>query len=225
MELVKNLQANGISVLMYADSGKGKTTALSMLPGKTLIIDVDRGTSVLGGMNANVDVVRLKDDLSNFKEIIDEVKKDCKWDNICIDTVSELEKAMLTQYGRTGKNDGAPEIGHYSKVDFKLSDYMRELRNLVDNGVNIVVTAWEKVMDVTLPSGEKYSRLMPLVRKPAEVCGMFDIVAHMVIKEEEDGTQTRGFVLDSNTLAFAKDRVWKRKGCKVEDLIPTAGNK
>jgi len=223
MELVKNLQASGISVLMYGNTGLGKTTALSMLQGKTLIIDVDRGTSVLGGMDTNIDVVRLKDDLTNFKDIIDEIKSDCKWDNICIDTVSELEKSMLTQYGRSGKNDGAPEIGHYSKVDFKLSDYMRELRNLVDKGVNIIVTAWEKSIDITMPSGERYSQLMPMVRKPAEVCGMFDIVARMVIKKEEDETETRGFVLSSNTVAFAKDRIWKRKGCKVEDLIPKVG--
>ena len=54
----KDLKQDKITALFYAPPGLGKTTLLGMLPGKTLIIDVDRGTSVLAG-NDSVDIIRL----------------------------------------------------------------------------------------------------------------------------------------------------------------------
>ena len=218
MELVKDLKATGTSTLMYANPGAGKTTALSMLPGKTLIIDVDKGTSVLSDKPENVDIVRLKPDLSNLKSIIDEVKE-LDYDNVCLDTVSELEKTMLTNYGRIGKNDGAPEIGHYNKVGFKLADYIRELRNLTDKGINVIVTAWEDNKEIVEPSGEKYSVLMPMVRKSSEICGLFDTVARLIVSDKKENAGERFFVLEASANVFAKDRISKRKFCKVNELI------
>jgi len=219
MELVKDLSSKGQSVIIYANPGMGKTTALSMLPGKTLIIDVDRGTSVLKDAK-NVDVVRLKDDLSNLRSIVDELKQNKHgYQNVCLDTISELETAMLTMYGRTGKNDGAPELSHYGKAKFKISDYIRELRNLVEGGTNIVFTAWEQSKDVVLPSGEKYSQVMPMIRAASEICGMVDVVAKLEMKTLEDKTQKRYFRLQSDTVSFAKDRINKRTWCEIKELI------
>lgn len=43
--LAAELEREKVTAFIYAPPGMGKTTLLGSLPGKTLIIDVDRGTS------------------------------------------------------------------------------------------------------------------------------------------------------------------------------------
>ena len=104
-----------LTALIYGTPGIGKTTLLGTLPGRTLILDVDRGTSVLRG-NGNVDIVRLSEDLQEMPEILKELHGKCEYDNVCIDSLSEFERGMLAYYGRTGKNDAVPSQGDYLRV-------------------------------------------------------------------------------------------------------------
>ena len=71
MQVLKatDLTEGKITGLIYSIPGMGKTTLLGTLPGKTLIIDVDKGTSVLRG-NPKVDIVRLSEDLHELPEIV-----------------------------------------------------------------------------------------------------------------------------------------------------------
>ena len=49
MQILKatDLTEGKLTALIYGTPGMGKTTLLGTLPGRTLIIDVDKGTSVL----------------------------------------------------------------------------------------------------------------------------------------------------------------------------------
>jgi phage nucleotide-binding protein len=79
MQILKaaELKNEKVTALIYGPPGIGKTTLLGSLPGKTLVIDVDKGTSVLSG-NENVDVVRLNEDLSNLPEILKYLQTKCE---------------------------------------------------------------------------------------------------------------------------------------------------
>ena len=57
------------TVMLYSRPGIGKTTVLGQLPGKTLVIDIDRGTSVLAGVK-NVDIVPMDADLKVMGEVL-----------------------------------------------------------------------------------------------------------------------------------------------------------
>ena len=111
-------RGTNFSALIYAPPGTGKTTTIKYLPGRTLVIDVDRTTIVLAGED-NIDIVYadLNDTEVGFKkmlkEIHDEHIKD--YDNIVIDNISELEQAWLgekAKLSRTkdGRAMGIPEM-------------------------------------------------------------------------------------------------------------------
>ncbi|HNX04115.1 MAG TPA: AAA family ATPase [Opitutales bacterium] len=200
--------------LLYGPPGMGKTTLLGQLPGKTLIVDVDRGTSVLQG-KANIDVVRLDESLSDLPKVLEMLEKNNPYDNVCIDSLSELEKAMLTVYGREGKNDGAPEQGHYLKVQFKIADYCRRFRALSGN---TIFTAWEMQKEIIAQDGSKYTQARPMLGDKSVdlICGLCDVVGRIVISTK-DGERYVWF--EASQTVVAKDRLRKRKYCKFEEVV------
>ena len=216
MQILKaaELQDEKVTALFYAPPGMGKTTLLGSLSGKTLIVDVDRGTSVLKGKE-NVDIVRLSEDLSDLPEILRELQASCPYDNVCIDSLSELERGMLTYFGRVGKNDGVPEMGYYQKVDFKIMDYCRQFRGLP---CNIVFTAWEYLAEVIAVSGEKYTQARPMLRDKTvnNVCGLCDVVGQVIVSTKDGERYVR---LEGTNTVVAKDRLKKRKFCRFEEAI------
>ena len=97
----KELIAEKPTCLIYGIPGIGKTTLLGQLPGKTLIIDIDKGTRVLTDCE-NVDVIRVSEDLHEIQEILKELHEKCEYQNVAIDSLSELERGLLAYYGRQG---------------------------------------------------------------------------------------------------------------------------
>lgn len=210
----KDLKQEKITALFYAPPGLGKTTLLGMLKGKTLIIDVDRGTSVLSG-NENVDIIRLSEDFKELPAILKELQAKCEYDNVCIDSLSELERGMLAYFGRMGKNDGVSDMGSYQRVDFKIVDWCRQFRALP---CNVIFTAWEKQSEVIAVTGEKYTQACPMLRDKNidNVCGLCDIVGQIVVSAKDGEHYVR---LEGDQNVVAKDRVKKRKFLKFGEEL------
>ena len=88
------------SALIYAPPGTGKTSTIKYLPGKTLVIDIDRTTNVLSG-EPNIDIVYA--DLANVEIGMKTLLKDIhdnhldEYDNIVIDNLSEFEQAWFAE--------------------------------------------------------------------------------------------------------------------------------
>lgn len=211
----KDIQHQYLTVLIYGTPGMGKTTLLGNLKGRTLIVDVDKGTSVLSGCE-NVDVLRLSKNADELWQVINELKAKCDYDNICIDSLSELEGSILSELGRKGRNNGVPELGDYNRVDCFLIDWCREARNI---NTNIFFTAWEKYTDLYLPSGEKVTAVRPMLRDKniERVCGLCDIVGRIEVNRE---TGERVVCLEGTSRKIAKDRIYKRQVCNFEEVIP-----
>ena len=55
----------GMSILIYASPGTGKTYGMQYLPGRTLIIDVDHGTKCIPEENEHIDVFQVESNLSS----------------------------------------------------------------------------------------------------------------------------------------------------------------
>ncbi len=207
--------------LIYAKPGVGKTTSLKYLPGKKLVIDIDKSSSVLAG-EKDIDIVEVDsyniwtDWLNIVKELIS--NKGEGYDIIVVDNVSELFRATLANLGRDGKNRRVPEQSHYQQVDFTILDSLRALKS---TGKIIVFTAWETTDQWTTEGGQVYNRLMPDMRPKIlnNFLGLCDVVGWLMIKEDEDGQERRGFILQPSQLLTAKNRLDDRKACAVENLI------
>lgn len=208
--LSEGIKGSGITMLLYGESGIGKSSLLGTMEGKTLVIDVEGGLGVLG-KKKSVDRVVIREDLSNVKAVFDAlVTAHADYDNICLDSSTELEKFMQIRLAAEGKkSDGMPSLHDYGVAQFKVRGYLRVLRDLKERGVNIVVTALEMPLELDASvDGVVHSRLYPMMSKKLapEVCGIFDVVAHMEVSSKE-GSEGRRFVrLTSSDSCIAKNR-------------------
>lgn len=207
--------------LIYANPGVGKTSALKHLPGKTLVIDIDKSSGVLKG-EKNIDIAHIdthniwNEWMATVKELVSEDVSG--YDNIVIDNVSELFRATLANLGREGKNHRVPEQSHYQRVDFTILDSLRALKNL---HARIVFTAWETSDLWEAENGQSFNRAYPDIRNKVlnNFLGLCDVVARLVIKKDEDGNEKRGFILQPSAGIYAKNRLDDRKGCLVNELV------
>lgn len=201
-----NVASQGITMLVYGESGVGKTTLLGTLPEKdTLIIDVEGGIASL--RKKSIAVVKVNSNLDNLSAIFEELHK-TEYKNICFDSVSELDKHMLMAIGKTGKNSNVPEMQHYLIVQYKLRDYLRELRDLRDSGKNVFITALEMPLELERVDGSRYTKLYPMISKriAPEICGLYDIVARMEISSTEGEEGNRYLRIQPTPEIVAKNR-------------------
>jgi phage nucleotide-binding protein len=215
--------------IIYGAPGTGKTTAIPfILQGqKKLLIDIDRSSQVLRSKRTlekidgladlvkDVSIINVGLDVNKWLDILNWLEEGGAKDyaGIFIDNISELEHQMLTEYGRVGKNDGAPEQLHYNRTQFKIIDYVRRLRAL---DTNVIFTAWDIQRDVIRKSGEKYTEFIPKLsgKSVDTICGLCNVVAH--IEQVEKG---RFFRLMRTPEVYAKDQIQGRKNCLIPELI------
>ena len=207
----------GKTMLVYGESGTGKSTLLGTLPGRTLVLDVEGGLTVL--RDKDVDRVAIPETLDNLKDVFDAlVTSDIDYDNICLDSGTELEKFMLIRLAANSKNDGMPSLHDYGVVSFKMRDYMRKLRDLRERGVNVIVTCLEMPLELEQDDNTIRTRLYPmLARKLApEVCGLFDIVARLEISQKPGKEGTRYLRMDGTEKIIAKNRYANGSLCAAD---------
>ncbi|OCM21573.1 AAA family ATPase [Streptococcus agalactiae] len=217
------IKNNDSCYLIYGNPGFGKTSTAKYLPGKTIVINIDKSAKVLRG-NKHIDIADIdthkiwEEWLDTVKELLNGAAKD--YDNIVIDNVSELFRACLANLGREGKNHRVPRQADYQRVDFTILDSLRALLQL---NKRIVFLAWETSDQWTDENGMIYNRAMPDIRTKIlnNFLGLTDVVARLVKKNTDDGEEVRGFILQPSASVYAKNRLDDRKGCKVEELFET----
>ncbi|HHP9904206.1 TPA: AAA family ATPase [Streptococcus pyogenes] len=217
------IKNNDSCYLIYGNPGFGKTSTAKYLPGKTIVINIDKSAKVLRG-NENIDIADIDTHkiwgewLDTVKELLNGAAND--YDNVVIDNVSELFRACLANLGREGKNHRVPSQADYQRVDFTILDSLRALLQL---NKRIVFLAWETSDQWTDENGMIYNRAMPDIRTKIlnNFLGLTDVVARLVKKTTDDGEEVRGFILQPSASVYAKNRLDDRKGCKVEELFET----
>lgn len=205
--------------VIFGNPGMGKTSTIKYIPGKKLIIDLDGTSSVLRG-ESNIDVVELPDK-NNPRESLPKLLKEIQdtvldqYDCIVLDNISELENAVLTEYGKKGNNSGVPGIQNYQQLQFFELDVIRYMKSW---GKNIVITAWEMTDDYTTESGQTFTRSYPQIRKPIlnNVLGLALQVGRLSVSPKSG---KRWFQLEPTDSVFSKNQIDGRKNCLQEDLF------
>lgn len=203
--------------LLYGAPGKGKTTTVKYLPGKTLVLDVDRTSHVLKGV-PNVDIAYIDniDTWNDWGKTLTNLVKDYKgkYDNIVVDNITELERCILSSLGAVGKNNGVPAQGDYQYMQFKLVNSLRYMKTL---DANIFFLAWEELDLFQEFDGSQYSIVLPQVNKKIRnnILGLCDLVGRLIVKEDGE----RGYILSATNSTYAKNQLDDRKGCLQNELI------
>lgn len=217
-------RGHDFSALIYSAPGVGKTSTAKYLPGKTLVIDIDRTTNVLAG-EENIDIVYL-DTTQPFhstkillKEIYDNHLEN--YDNIFIDNLSEFENAWFGQKAKEsktkqGQDMGTPQMQDYNAYTYYILDMIRYINSWT--GINKVYTAWEMQVPVTSSSGQTYNKFYPDVREKVlnGLLGLMNMVGRMVVSKE---TGNRGFLLEPSDDTYAKNQIDNRKFALQSELF------
>lgn len=218
-----DLDYGSSTYLIYGQQGSGKTTSISYIPGKTLVIDIDHSSKVLKGKK-NIDVVSVDSSsmweewIKTISELITNDSYAKTYDTIAVDNVSELFRACLENLGAKGKNDGVPSMADYQKVDYII---LRSIRGLNQLPVRKVFTAWEKTDLWTAESGQQFNRRYPDLRQTISdnFMGLCDVIAYLTSSTDDAGNIKRGFILQPSNSITAKNRLDDRAGCLVDELV------
>jgi phage nucleotide-binding protein len=216
-----DIQTNKATYLLYGPPGMGKTSTIKYLPGKTLVLDVDRTSRVLKGKeNIDIAYVDNTDTWEFWGKLIVELENNYKgvYDNIVVDNISELERCLLSDLGSKGKNKGVPSQGDYQYMQFRIVNSLRYMKNL---GANLIWTAWESDDLYIDSSGQQYNRSYPQINRKImnNVLGLCDVVGRLLINSDGE----RGFILSATNSTYAKNQIDDRKGCLQGELIvPTS---
>jgi phage nucleotide-binding protein len=213
-----DIKLNSDTYLIYGAPGMGKTSTVRHLPGKTLVLDVDRTSRVLKGYkNIDIAYVDNQDTWKEWGKLIKDLSENYvgKYDNIVLDNISELERCILANLGRDGKNNRVPSIANYQQMQFFLVDSVRFLKSL---GSNVVITAWETTDLWTTEDGQQFNRSYPQISAKilTNVMGLCDVVGRIVYNPKSD---KRGFYLQPTNSVFAKNQLDNRKFCLQEELM------
>lgn len=204
--------------LIYGAPGMGKTTTTKFIPGKKLVIDVDRTSHVLKG-EKDIDIVKLSntETWEDWQKLVLDLTTNYKgkYDAIIIDNVSELERCILANLGRIGKNGGVPAQGDYQKMQFRIVDSIRYLKNM---DCNLVILAWE-MTEKWEENGQAWNRAYPQVNAKIinNLCGLCDVVARLSINSKGE----RGLYLTPTPSVYAKNQLDSRQGCGQHELFAT----
>ena len=218
-ENIKRLQ--NWTCIVYSEPGKGKTSMVKSMTGRTLVFSTDGMYHVLSKLQ-DVDIVVMdpqkpNDDLGNFYLYL--VKNLDKYENVVIDNLSTFQKFWLNAQATITKS-GMPEMKDYGIIDRVLLDFIASLKKL---NKNILIFAHEKKVEITRESGGVYTQFQPDMRNLDAVMGIVPIVGRLVIyKNQETQQDERIIVLQPTQSTRAKDQLLgDMPTIKQMDLLPT----
>ena len=213
------------TVLIYSEPGKGKTTIVKSLKGRTVLFSSDGMYQVLEQLDGltvlEMDSEKPIEELGDFyrflRKNVDEI------DNIVFDNLSTFQKMWLNSMA-TETQSGMPQLKDYAVLDRVLFDFVASLKKLKKN---VLLLAHEKKEEITMESGRTYSQFMPDVRNLNAIMGIVPLVGRLVIAKNPDTEkQERIIVLQPTQSTRAKDQlIGNMQTIKQMDLLPKLQNK
>ncbi|KML27790.1 AAA family ATPase [Priestia aryabhattai] len=207
-------------IIIYSKPGDGKTTVAGLIPGKTLVLDIDGTSQVLEGYS-NIDVAKINvaDPHQSILDFYAHAKANiANYDNVFVDNLTHYQKLWLMNRGEKTKS-GMPELKDYALFDNHLLKVVEKFNGLE---ANVIYTAWETTRSIIHDDGQQYNQFIPDIRDKIvnHVMGIVHVVARLVRKA--DGT--RGFLLEGNQSIFAKNHLDNRSGCVQDELLVLSKN-
>lgn len=203
--------------MIVGESGAGKTTnaTLAKTEKRIKLICTDNSSIVLQNFDRpNVDV----ENVFTMKAFVDAFHQACedkKYSLIILDSISDYFDMAILEMEASGQyRDMRLAYGAlYNQIK-------RMTREAAAAKCDVIFTAWQDIMEMTLPTGERVQRVQP--KLPAKilnnVCGLTNVIAH--VQTAMDGDKKRWYyVMEGGPSLLAKDQLYCRKSCLPENLF------
>ncbi len=201
---------DGIKILIYGESGVGKTTQLGTLEGKTLVLSAESGLLVL--KDKKIDVIDILDIATLGKVYLGIRDGKLKYNNVCIDSLTEIGEMIVSEleddeyFGNPSNT--FPKWQEYSKKIIKMVKMFRDLK-----GVNIIFSALRESVEAN--GSVVYMPQIPAKKAQSKLTSTMDEVYYININN--DGQR----VLHTNSTStyVAKTRANVESGQVISDTV------
>lgn len=202
--------ANGVKILVYGQSGAGKTHIISTLP-NPVVFSAESGLLTLDEFDIPYEEIKNMTDMDEaYAWAIgsDEAKQ---FETICLDSLTEIAEVCLSTEKSANKDGRAA----YGEMQDKMGILIRSWRDLPAK--NIYFSAQlDKSTDET--GRVMYAPAMPGKKTGQSLPYFFDEVFALRVEKDKDGNKQRMLQCDSDGLWEAKDRSGKLNDWEEADL-------
>ena len=174
----RGLHTDRLKILLHGFAGSGKTHQASTLEGKTLVISAEGGLLTLNDFDIDVLEVSNLEDVRNAYGWLLEPETAKKYDNIFVDSLTEIFDFAIKDIKDTGQKMTFGEWGELKEVMMRLTKAFRDLKDY-----NVIFTALP-----AMASEQGMKRIVPAFQGGFKdvVEGLFDFVFYL---ENKDGTR------------------------------------
>ena len=203
--------------MIVGESGAGKTVnaTLARTPKRIKLICTDNSSIVLQSFDRpNVDIENVST-VDAFMDAFHKSTEDSNYSLIVVDNLFDYFDVVILEMEASG--DFKDMRRAYAVLYNQIKRLVREATAV---NCDVVFTAWQDIVEITLPTGEHIQRVQP--KLPGKilnnVCGLMNIIAH--VQTAMDGDKKRWFYVTAGSPALlAKDQLYCRKSCLPEDIF------
>lgn len=217
----KDIAKDGVKVLLYANSGFGKTTQLGTLEGKTLILSAESGLLVL--KDKNIDVIDIASIQTLGEVYVALASGELVYDNIGIDSLTEIGEMIVSELLEDEYySDPSNAFVLWKEYSKRMMNICKKFRDL--KGVNVVLTSLCEPVEAN--GSMKYLPQIPAKKVQTKLVSLFDEVYYGTI--DKDGKRivhTRSSnIFDAKSRANVADKIALSETVDGEDAEVSLGS-
>lgn len=204
------LSANGVKLLVYGQSGAGKTSLIKTLP-RPIVLSAEGG--LLSIQDADLPYIEISD-MATLREAytwLTESPEAQAYQSVALDSISEIAEVVLNTEKKATKDPRQA----YGAMQEQMADIIRAFRDIP--GRHIYMSAkLEKTQDEM--GRVLYAPSMPGNKTGQSLPYFFDEMLALRVEKDAEGTTQRALMCDSDGLWQAKDRSGKLDPWEPADL-------
>jgi len=199
-----------LNILVYGESGAGKTYLCSTAP-KPLIISAEAGLLSLSDFNIDVFEIEKRKDCDEIYDFLTLSKDSKKYDTICIDSISEIAEVLLTDEKKRTKDARQA----YGVMNDEMQIVVRGFRDLP---YHVYFTAKNKKIEDGGTGAIFHQPSLPGKAMLDNLPYFFDMVFKLDFGKKDDGKSFRYLSTSGGRFHVAKDRSGKLLPMEKPDL-------